>query len=293
MIFAVGNFLGPLLLGRLFDTVGRKIMVSACYLGSAAAGLVLAWFLVGGSHSEWIFIALVGVTFFLASAGASSAYLTVSEIFPMETRALAIAFFYAVGTAVGGITGPLLFGHLIDSGKRGELAVGFVIGAIVMALGGLAEVFFGVDAEGESLESIAEPLSATSSGSSEQTQSSERAEARRRRDSVTGRAATGPASAARARTRRACPTRASGTRAMCSSARSTRSGRSSRSAARSIGGALATAVRARQWGPGRYRAALREALDEGAITRLAKDRYATPSRSSTPAPSAAGTTSRA
>jgi MFS family permease len=157
VIFAAGNLLGPLLLGRLFDTVGRKIMVTSCYLGSAVAGAGLALFLVGGSRSEWIFIAIVGVTFFLASAGASAAYLTVSEIFPMETRALAIAFFYAVGTAVGGITGPLLFGHLIDSGERGELAVGFVIGAVVMALGGLAELFFGVQAEGQSLESIAQP----------------------------------------------------------------------------------------------------------------------------------------
>ena len=97
-------------------------------------------------------------TFFLASAGASSAYLTVSEIFPMETRALAIAFFYAVGTAVGGITGPLLFGHLIDSGSASQLAIGFFIGAAAMALGGLAEMLFGVDAEQQSLESIAEPL---------------------------------------------------------------------------------------------------------------------------------------
>src|SRR5581483_2581026 len=92
VIFAVGNFLGPLLLGRLFDTVGRVPMIAGTYIGSAAVGAVLA--------------------FFLASAGASAAYLTVSEVFPMETRALAIAFFYAVGTGLGGIIGPLLFGHL-------------------------------------------------------------------------------------------------------------------------------------------------------------------------------------
>ena len=105
VLFAIGNFLGPLTLGSLFDTVGRRIMVSACYIGSAAGGVALVVFLLGGSHSQWIFIGLVCLTFFLASAGASAAYLTVSEIFPMETRALAIAFFYAVGTAIGGI-GP-------------------------------------------------------------------------------------------------------------------------------------------------------------------------------------------
>jgi MFS family permease len=166
--FAAGNFLGPMVLGRLFDTVGRKIMVSFCYLASAVIAAILALLLLGSGLTEWTFIALVCATFFLASAGASSAYLTVSEIFPMETRALAIAFFYAVGTAVGGITGPLLFGHLIDSGHRSQLATGFFIGAAVMALGGLAEIVFGVRAEQKPLESIAEPLSAESGGDGEQ-----------------------------------------------------------------------------------------------------------------------------
>ncbi len=99
-------------------------------------------------------------TFFLASAGASAAYLTVSEIFPLETRALAIAFFYAVGTAVGGITGPLLFGHLIGSGDRGQVIIAFLIGAGVMAIGGIAELSQGVKAEGQQLEDIAKPLTA-------------------------------------------------------------------------------------------------------------------------------------
>ena len=110
---------GPLLLGRLFDTVGRKPMIAVSYLGSAAISVRArcrsSWpgaLTPGRSSPCWC------VVFFLASAGASAAYLTVSEIFPMETRALAIAFFYAVGTAVGGITGPLLFGQLIDSGDR-------------------------------------------------------------------------------------------------------------------------------------------------------------------------------
>ena len=161
LIFAAGNFMGPFLLGRLFDTVGRKKMIAGTYLIASASTAVLGILLLGDSLTQWSFIAMVGATFFFASAGASSAYLTVSEIFPMETRALAIAFFYAVGTAAGGITGPLLFGHLIDSGEASTVAVGFFIGAGVMALGGIAEIAFGVKAENVSLEDIATPLTAT------------------------------------------------------------------------------------------------------------------------------------
>ncbi len=160
IIYAVGNLLGPLTLGRLFDTVGRKRMISGTYLGSAAATIPLALVFVFGIGGPWLLIGLVVITFFLASAGASAAYLTVSEIFPMETRALAIAFFYAVGTAVGGIAGPLLFGELINSGVRSLVMTAFFIGAAVMALGGVTELFFGVAAERQSLESIAMPLTA-------------------------------------------------------------------------------------------------------------------------------------
>ena len=160
IVFAVGNFLGPMTLGRLFDTVGRKPMISGCYLGSAAVATVMGLIFMGGGLSKWTFEAFIVGTFFLASAGASAAYLTVSEVFPMETRALAIAFFYAVGTAIGGITGPLLFGHLIGSGQRGQVVVAFFIGAGVMAIGGIAELFLGVKAEGKSLEDIAQPLTA-------------------------------------------------------------------------------------------------------------------------------------
>jgi MFS family permease len=158
VIFALGNFAGPLLLGRLFDTVGRKPMIAGTYFLAAAMTAVVAAFLVGGELTRWSFIALIGVTFFFASAGASSAYLTVSEVFPMETRALAIAFFYAVGTAIGGITGPLLFGQLIDTGDADLVAIGFIVGAVVMALGGLSELVFGVRAEQTPLEDIAKPL---------------------------------------------------------------------------------------------------------------------------------------
>jgi MFS family permease len=136
-------------------------MIAGTYLGSAAIATLLA-VLFSGQHlsSAWTFQAFVFGTFFLASAGASAAYLTVSEIFPMETRALAIAFFFAVGTAAGGIAGPLLFGNLIASGNRGEVAVAFLIGAAVMALGGIAELLFGVKAEQVPLENIAKPLTA-------------------------------------------------------------------------------------------------------------------------------------
>jgi MFS family permease len=160
VLFAASNFLGPLLLGRLFDTVGRVPMIAGTYFGSAAIVAVLAILLTSDSLTRWSFMALVMGGFFLASAGASSAYLTVSEIFPMETRALAIALYYAIGTAVGGITGPLLFGRLIHSGDVGQVAIGFFVGAAAMAAGGVAELLFGVRAEQRSLEDIAAPLTA-------------------------------------------------------------------------------------------------------------------------------------
>jgi MFS family permease len=159
-IFALSNFLGPLTLGRLFDTVGRKPMVAGTYLGAAVLTAALGVALLGGGLTTWSFMAFVIAIFFVASAGASSAYLTVSEIFPMETRALSIAFFYAVGTAAGGIAGPLLFGHLIATGNQDQVAIGFFVGAVVMAIGGIAEILFGVDAEQKQLEEIAEPLTA-------------------------------------------------------------------------------------------------------------------------------------
>jgi MFS family permease len=166
-LFAVGNFLGPLLLGRLFDTVGRIPMIAGTYLGSAALVALLGILLLSDSLTTWSFMALILATFFLASAGASSAYLTVSEVFPMETRALAIALFFAVGTAAGGIAGPELFGQFIHSGDTDLVALGFFIGAAAMALGGVAELFFGVRAEQQSLESIARPLTAEEADAAE------------------------------------------------------------------------------------------------------------------------------
>ena len=158
ILWALSNFFGPLVLGPLFDTVGRKPMITLSYVGSAVVALVLAVLFVTRSGGVWTFIVVLAVTFFLASAGASAAYLTVSEIFPMETRALAIAFFYAVGTAIGGISGPLIFGQLIDSGQRGQVMWSFVIGAAVMAVAGLVELRLGVAAEQRPLEELALPL---------------------------------------------------------------------------------------------------------------------------------------
>lgn len=160
IFWALSNFAGPVILGRFFDSVGRKPMIAMAYLGSALVTLPLAGVFLSEIGGLAAFMILLVITFFLASSGASAAYLTVSEIFPMETRALAIAFFYAVGTAVGGIAGPLLFGTLIETGERAPVAIGFLVAAAVMALGGLAELVFGVRAEGRNLEDLATPLTA-------------------------------------------------------------------------------------------------------------------------------------
>jgi MFS family permease len=158
--FAIGNFLGPLVLGRLFDSVGRKPMIAGTYIVSGVLLVVTAFLFRAGVWSAETQTAAWCVIFFFASAGASSAYLTVSEIFPMETRALAIAFFYAVGTAAGGITGPLLFGKLVESGKAGHVFWGYILGAALMIAAGLVQAVIGVEAAQKDLEQIAKPLSA-------------------------------------------------------------------------------------------------------------------------------------
>jgi len=158
--FAVGNFLGPLLLGRLFDTVGRRVMIASTY---AVSGLLLAltgYLFAAGLLSATEQTFAWTVIFFFASAAASSAYLTVSETFPLEVRALAIAFFYAVGTGIGGVAAPWLFGVLIDTGSRVSLFGGYLLGASLMAAAAIVVFRFGVDAERKSLETVAAPLSA-------------------------------------------------------------------------------------------------------------------------------------
>ncbi|NUT12163.1 MAG: MFS transporter [Nonomuraea sp.] len=159
-IIAVGNFLGPLLLGRLFDTVGRIPMISATYIGSGVLLLGTAWLFNQEVLTAMTLTLCWSAVLFVASAGASAAYLTVSEIFPMETRAMAIAFFFAIGTAAGGIAGPLVFAALVESGAPGDTALAFAIGAVVMIAAGLVELFLGVKAERKGLEEIAAPLSA-------------------------------------------------------------------------------------------------------------------------------------
>ncbi|WP_141698533.1 MFS transporter, partial [Streptomyces lushanensis] len=158
-VIAAGNFVGPLLLGRLFDTVGRRIMISSTYLLAGVLLFATAWLFGNGSLTATTLTACWCVVLFFASAGASSAYLTVSEIFPMETRAMAIAFFYALGTAAGGISGPLVFADLTASGVVGDTVLAFQIGAGLMCAAGLVAAFLAVRAEGRSLEDIAAPLS--------------------------------------------------------------------------------------------------------------------------------------
>ena len=159
-VIAVGNLLGPLLLAPLFDSLGRKAMISGTYVLSGVLLLVTAWLFGAGVLNAVTLTICWCVVLFFASAGASSAYLTVSEIFPMETRALAIAFFYAVGTAAGGISGPLLFADLVGTGKVGDTVLAFAIGAILMIAGGVVEMVLGVRAERKSLEDLATPLTA-------------------------------------------------------------------------------------------------------------------------------------
>jgi MFS family permease len=157
--FAAGNFLGPLLLGHLFDSLGRKVMITSTY---ALAGVLLAL-------SGWLFHqgALTAVTqtiawcvvFFFASAGASAAYLTVGESFPLETRAMSIAVFYAFGTGVGGVAAPAIFGLLIGSHSRTNVLWGYLFGGALMVLAALVEWAIGLRAERRPLEELAPPLS--------------------------------------------------------------------------------------------------------------------------------------
>ena len=157
--FAIANFLGPLLLGRHFDTWGRRPMIATTYLLSGVLlGLTAILFVAGLLDAAMQTLAWT-VVFFFASAAASSAYLTVSECFPVEVRALSIAFFYALGTGIGGIGAPLLFGVLIGTGEPAAIAWGYALGAALMIVAGLAAPWLAVDAERKPLEAVARPLS--------------------------------------------------------------------------------------------------------------------------------------
>jgi MFS family permease len=159
--FAIGNFLGPLTIGRLFDTVGRRPMIAATYTLSALLLLLTGWLFARGLLTATTQTLLWSGIFFIASAAASSAYLTVSEIFPLEIRAMAIAVFYAVGTGVGGLLAPAIFGALIETRSRVAVFHGYAFGALLMLGGAAIAWWLGVAAERRSLEEIALPLSAS------------------------------------------------------------------------------------------------------------------------------------
>jgi MFS family permease len=277
-VFAAGNFLGPLLLGRLFDTVGRRPMIAGTYLASAALLVVVALLFNGESFSDWGLTLALAATFFFASAGASSAYLTVSEIFPMEIRALAIAFFYAIGTAIGGITGPLVFQKLGESGDPGQVMIAYLIGAAVMAFGGIVALFLAVRAERQPLENIAKPITA------EEAESDEGAERARVDEERERRYADRVARQRQGRRRYRPGPGATGyspfglyaepedpqwidheieTIAQALHEHGELSPQE-----------LAERVGARYWGPGRFRAALREAVSDGVARRVGRNRYA-------------------
>jgi MFS family permease len=259
--FAIGNFVGPLVLGRLFDSVGRKPMIAGTYILSGVLLIVTAFLFKAGTWTAQSQTAAWCVIFFFASAGASSAYLTVSEIFPMETRALAIAFFYAVGTAVGGITGPLLFGKLIATGKVTSVFWGYILGAALMIAAGIVQAVLGIEAARRDLEDIAKPLSAEAAEDEETPQP----EPRRRR--------FGPSESGSSYS----PVQQSSSRvpdedideeiaALVATLRE--AGRDGLD--RKI---LGDRVNCRLWGPGRYRRALATAMARGAIRRSGRGRY--------------------
>ncbi|HEY8584743.1 MAG TPA: MFS transporter, partial [Capillimicrobium sp.] len=272
--FALGNFLGPLTLGRLFDSIGRKPMIAFCYIVPGLLLIVTGFLFKADVFSAESLTLAWSIIFFFASAGASSAYLTVSEVFPLETRALAISFFYAVGTAAGGITGPLLFGKLVESEEPNQVFAGWILGAALMIFAGIVQAIWGIEAARKRLEDVATPMSATDAPG----------------EGAGGDAAAAPAAspAARRRQRRLGPSQSQAMYSPFASASSRREDNpeieteiaSLVEALRAAGDSglsradLGDRVECRRWGPGRYRAALAEAIDRGAIRRVGRGRYA-------------------
>ena len=156
--FAIASFLGPMVLGPLFDKIGRKPMITATYgIAGVLLGAVAIPFAYGSLGLKGL-VSCFSIIFFVASSAASAAYLTVSEIFPLEIRAFAIALFYAAGTLLGGVGAPLLFGLLISTNSKANVSWGYALGALLMIGAAVSEVFLGVEAAGKSLESISKPL---------------------------------------------------------------------------------------------------------------------------------------
>jgi MFS family permease len=295
--FALGSFLGPVLLGRLFDVVGRKPMVAGTYIVSGVLLTVTGVLFDQGFFGPWGLTAAWAVILFFASAGASSAYLTVSEIFPMETRAMAIAFFYAIGTGAGGIAGPLLFGALAESRDPSQVMAGYFVGAALMIVAGLVEAALGVSAEQKDLESIARPLTAQEGGGEAEEREGERAvgagtaagAAGRHGEGAGGQPARAPHGVRPARALRGRP-RVRTPRTMWAPSQSASvvpvddpflpaeveqiAAALERSARPLDRRQIAAAVGARHWGPGRYRRALKAALLDGRVHRVGRATYA-------------------
>ena len=250
--FAIGNFLGPLVLGRLFDTVGRKPMIAGTYILSGVLLVITAFLFKAGVWTATTQTAAWSVIFFFASAGASSAYLTVSEIFPMETRALAIAFFYAVGTAIGGITGPLLFGKLVETEEAANVFWGYILGAALMIVAGIIQAVLGIEAAKKDLEDVATPLSA------------EEADEEPGRAKPSGRPYSySPVSSSSSRV----PDEDIDDEVAALAGALLEAGELSRDE-------LGRRVNCRLWGPGRYRRALAVAQARGEIRRTGRGRFA-------------------
>ena len=157
--FALGNVLGPIVLGNLFDTIGRRQMIAATYGVSGILLGLTGWLFHAGLLTAQTQTLAWTIIFFVASAAASSAYLTVSEIFPLEIRAFAIAIFYAIGTLAGGVGAPILFGWIIATGSSDALFIGYLVAAVLMIFGAIVELWIGVAAERRPLEDVARPLS--------------------------------------------------------------------------------------------------------------------------------------
>lgn len=156
--FSLGNILGPIVLGHLFDSVGRKPMIVLTYSLSGILLVAVGWMFVRGMLTATTQSIAWTAIFFIASCAASSAYLTVSEIFPLEIRGMAISLFYAIGTLIGGVAAPLLFGYLIGTGSRLSVFWGYVFAGLLMVGAAIVEAILGVKAERQSLENISAPL---------------------------------------------------------------------------------------------------------------------------------------